>query len=116
MQIDPVAADPHRVRERLGRQLVLALLGQRHPRIRPDVLFKHGELRLKAARLANVGVLGKPVFRADDVRPQPQPFPALAPIRPRGCSLHPIEQRETELLGSLEMARGFLLAYFLNIA
>jgi hypothetical protein len=90
MQIDAIGADAHRIleRRRLGAPTHLCA----------DVLLEYGEFSLNTPRFANVDGFGKSILGADDVFAQPKPLPALATVQPRRLGLHPVKQRQTQLL------------------
>ena len=98
MEIDPVAADPHRVGEQLGA------VGPQRMR---DVLLEHGELGAQPPRLPHVRRGREPVRRAaDDVAAEAQPGVADAAVGARRLGLQPVEQAEAELPRRLEIARA----------
>ena len=99
MQIDPIAANAHRVAEQLGAV---------QPQRMRDVLFEHGELRAQAPRFPDVRRGRQPVRRtADDVAAKAQPRVAVAAARMRGFGLEPVEEAQTELSAR---PRDFVLA------
>jgi len=63
-----------------------------------------------------VRILRQPVLGADDIRPQAHALPARAAVRPGRFGLQPVEQREAELFGPFEMARGFFGGHLAKIA
>src|SRR5579885_3224011 len=61
MQVNAVTADADRVGEGGRADLVATGAGLLHPRLGPDMLLQHGELRANPPALADVRVLGQPV-------------------------------------------------------
>ena len=81
-----------------------------------DVLLDDRELGADATAFTDIRILRQPVLRADYVGPQTHSLPARAAVRPGRFCLQPIEQRQTELLGPIQVLRGFLSAYLAKIA
>src|SRR6185503_321273 len=69
------------------------------------MLFEDCELRLYATRFADVRILRQTVVRRNDIRSQAQSSPSLAPVRPWGLGLQPVEKRQTQLSRPLEITR-----------
>jgi hypothetical protein len=102
MQIEPVAAHAHGVRERLSPF-------DRPSRFDPHMLLEHRELRLDAPALAHVHMLGGPVARTDDIVTQAQSAVTGAAVMSRGLCLHPVQERQAELAGPLDVAAALFL-------
>src|SRR5690242_16645814 len=73
------------------------------------MLLEYGEHGLNAPRFADIRRLGESVFRTDDVFAQTKSFPALPAIGPWRVGLHPVQQRQAQLL-RLPQILGLLLA------
>ena len=72
------------------------------------MFFQHRKDRPDAAGLADVGIFGKAILCADQIAAKPQPRKTLASIRPGDFGLQPIEEREAQLLGLVDVLLFFL--------
>src|SRR5690606_29372998 len=116
MKIDTIAADADAIREHLRCDLLARLAGELHARIGANVLFENCELGKDAPRLADVRILGESIVGAGKIAAKPESFPAGAAVRTRRFGLHPIQERETKLLGAVQMRQSFLRLIAMNIA
>src|SRR4051812_26898384 len=96
MKVDPVAADPHRILERLGTVRSQGIC---------DVLLEYGELGAQTPRFPDVGS-GRETVRgtADDVATETQSRIADAPVRAWRFRLQPVQQARAELSGGFQIA------------
>jgi len=103
VQVDAIRAYPNRIGEDFGSNPAFT-------RLDAHVLFEYGKLRLDTPALADVSSLSQPICASSDITAQAQPGIALARfIRVRSFGLHPVQQRQAEFFGALQVAMRLFL-------
>ncbi len=100
-----VAADADRIVIGGGADLGRISTADECPVFSPTVFFEHRKLRQDPPRFADVGVLRQSVLGADHVRTEPQSWPTGPAIGARDLGLQPVQQRQTELFGAVDVGR-----------
>ncbi len=116
MKVDAVAADAHGIGEPHGSDVFTLLTSCLHACFGAHVLFEDGELGTNASRFPDVGILGQTVLGADDVIAEPQAAPARLAFATRRFRLHPVQQRQAELLAALQVLLTLLGGHVYEVA
>src|SRR5215467_7433698 len=98
MVVYPVTTDADGVGESLGRKRLSSFAGRTCPHFGTDMLFQNSELGPDTSRLAHIKSLRQSILCPDDIFPKPQSLPAVSSTGPGRFCLHPIEERQTQLL------------------